>query len=139
MKKRMENTCDKKILVLVDDPATRNLFRETLSQHGCHLTECENSGDLVATVLFEPSDLIVIDLDFPDTDAIETIFYIRRQDRLSEIPLLAISSDGGRGIRLFTQAEKLGRGRIEYATKPLSAGKIENLIREFLPVREKAA
>ena len=61
-----------------------------------------------------------MDLRMPVVDGFEASTRIRSHAELSQVPILAISSSGRKGIELFSEREKLGSAYVGYITKPIN-------------------
>lgn len=127
------------ILIAEDNNDSREMLRVFLEYKGYRVIEARDGREAVRLAFGCKPDLILIDLNMPELDGLRAVEQIRRQSELSEIPILANSSDGRRGIDLFLNVKKLGRGYIEYIAKPLNLDSLAYLIESALGGVRKAA
>jgi two-component system OmpR family response regulator len=101
------------ILIADDDPHIRQLLAFALAKAGLDTIEAEDGEAVLAVVERNPPDLVVLDINMPRMDGIETC---RRLRASSDMPILFLSSrddeiDRVLGIEL---------GADDYVTKPFS-------------------
>ena len=101
------------ILVADDDPHIRQLLVFALAKAGLDTLEAEDGEEALARVEAHRPDLVVLDINMPRMDGIETC---RRLRAASDVPILFLSSrddeiDRVLGIEL---------GADDYVTKPFS-------------------
>ncbi len=63
--------------------------------------------------------LIMMDLNLPKLDGFAAARRIRQISELGDVPILANSAFGMRGIDFTLRTEELGEGFAEYMTKPI--------------------
>lgn len=124
-----------KILVVEDNADSRSSLCQFLQNLGYRVTETNLTTDAVKIALDELPDLILIDLS--DDKALEVVYKIRLRKELSGIPILASAADGGFGIELFSNIDKLGDNFIGYLTKPVSFNELADQISLILPDKKK--
>ena len=91
------------ILIIEDDPQVRRLLSCILKEGGHTVREADNGRSGLAEFRQLRPALVICDIIMPDTEGIETILTLRRED--PAIPIIAISG-GDRGhLKL---AAKLG-------------------------------
>lgn len=111
---------NKMILVVDNSQKTRDLLQEFLTDSGYRVQIAENGGEAERLARGEKPDLILMDLGMPVVDGIEASTRIRSHAELSDVPILAISGSGRKGIKLFSEREKLGPAYVGYITKPIN-------------------
>jgi CheY-like chemotaxis protein len=87
-----EQDARKKILIIEDDAAQRQLFKTALEQAGYLVTEAGDGQAGLACFREAPVDLIITDIFMPKEDGIETIFSLKAAAAHSKI--IAISGGG---------------------------------------------
>lgn len=127
----------KTILIAEDNDDGRVMLRTFLEHKGYRVIEAEDGRAAVRMALSFKPDLILIDLNMPQLDGVTAVEQIRGQSDLSEVPILANSGDGRRGIDLFLKVKNLGRGYIEYIAKPLNLDTLDYLIEAALRLGER--
>jgi CheY-like chemotaxis protein len=66
-------------LLIVDDDATiRHLIRRTLERSGHSMVEAENGREALRNLTQKRADLVLLDLNMPEMEGIETVQEIRR-------------------------------------------------------------
>ena len=85
-----------RILVVEDDPATRNFYSIALAGDGFHIEQAHNGHQAFAKALESSPDLIVTDIAVPGLDGIELCRRLRADVRTRTIPVLAITGHGDR-------------------------------------------
>jgi CheY-like chemotaxis protein len=80
------------ILVVEDDPATRETLRRTLEPGGWAVEEAENGQIGLARVERSRPGLILLDLMMPEMDGFEFITELRRHEEWRSIPVVVITA-----------------------------------------------
>ncbi|MCZ6738205.1 MAG: CHASE domain-containing protein [Actinobacteria bacterium] len=81
-----------RVLLAEDNEANRILTRDLLQVAGCNVTEATDGQTALDMARAEPPDVIVLDIQLPVVDGIEVARAIRSDDRLSDIPILAVTA-----------------------------------------------
>lgn len=121
------------ILVAEDNEDLRETIVYLLRLRHFEVIEATNGGEAIDLCRREVPDLLVTDLEMPGIDGISAIKYLRRDERLRGIPVLAMSAYGEWGMSLFVDIETMGDAPIEYLSKPMSLDALEEAIRKLLP------
>jgi two-component system KDP operon response regulator KdpE len=119
------------ILVAEDHDNSREFLRVFLEGEGFNVIEAENGAEAVNLARQECPDLILTDLHMPELDGVAAINQIRS---LCDVPILAMSGDGQRGMELFLNIDESATGYIHYLTKPLNLNELLEQINMLLPV-----
>jgi CheY-like chemotaxis protein len=123
------------ILIAEDNEDSRGFLRVFLEDNGFNVVEAKNGVEAVSLARRERPELILTDLHMPELDGIAAIKKIREIPELSDVPILAVSGDGQRGIELFACMDEFGTGYIDYLTKPLSFSGLMEKINGVLSVQ----
>ncbi len=119
----------RRILVIEDDPVTRNGIAEILSRD-YWLTYESTAQDALDELNGLPFDLVILDLDLCALGGEEALLRIRALDCCDEIPIIALSECPE--FRLLLR----GYGVQMFLDKPLAANKLREAIRRlFHPAR----
>jgi CheY-like chemotaxis protein len=100
----------KHILFADDDPATRRLFGAKLASAGFEVLYAKDGDEeLEMATRFVP-DLVVTDIDMPNTDGIKASFRLRGDPRTKAIPIIFLtnadlSADAEKAIKELGAAE----------------------------------
>jgi PAS domain S-box-containing protein len=88
----------RKILVVDDDPESRNLLVRMLEDEPFEILEARDGEDALVLLEFGPVDVIVSDIMMPMMDGYELCYHLRRDPRWSALPFIFCTSS-------VTQAE----------------------------------
>src|SRR5262245_42934312 len=107
------------ILVVEDDPETRQFYYDALERGGFRVEQAHNGHQALEKALKSAPDLILTDIAVPGLDGIELCRRLRADDRTRAIPVLAITGYGDR----------------QYPHRALNAGANRVLIKPCEPER----
>ncbi|HVQ32217.1 MAG TPA: response regulator [Vicinamibacteria bacterium] len=80
------------VLVVEDDPATRDVIRRTLEGDGWQVTEAANGRLALSAVSEKVPDLILLDLMMPEMDGFEFVAALRRNDAWKRVPVVVVTA-----------------------------------------------
>ena len=104
----------KKIAVVEDNPDNRLLVQVILDSR-YEITEYENGFAALEGLQEQKPDLVLLDVSLPEMDGTEVLQRIRANDRLRDLPVIALTAHAMTGDR-----EKfLTSGFDDYVTKPI--------------------
>jgi len=103
-----------RIAVVEDNPDNR-LLVQALLEDTYDLTEFETGVDAVAGLSQAEPDLVLLDISLPEMDGTEVLLWIRNQDGLKEVPVIALTAHAMAGDR----EKYLAEGFNDYVTKPI--------------------
>ncbi len=103
-----------KIAVVEDNPDNRMLV-QALLEDTYEISEYETGVDAINGLGDNIPDLILLDISLPEMDGTEVLAWIRDQDALKDIPVIALTAHAMSGDR-----EKfIASGFNGYVTKPI--------------------
>ncbi|MGI9627233.1 MAG: response regulator [Longimicrobiales bacterium] len=103
-----------RIAVVEDNPDNR-LLVQALLEDRFDIIEFETGVGAVAGLLDVKPDLVLLDISLPEMDGTEVLAWIREQDELKHLPVIALTAHAMAGDR-----EKfLAAGFDDYLTKPI--------------------
>lgn len=103
-----------KIAIVEDNPDNR-LLVEAILDEVYDLTEYESGVAAVEGLPDNIPDLVLLDISLPEMDGTEVLRWIRSQESLSHLPVIALTAHAMSGDR-----EKfLAEGFNDYLTKPI--------------------
>ena len=108
-----------KILIVEDNALNIKLFCDLLAAHGHQpeaVTDSRNALD--AARAFSP-DLVITDIQLPHVSGLELIRMIRAEEKLAEVPIMAVTAYSGRGDEDRIRAA----GAQAYVSKPISVAR----------------
>lgn len=117
------------ILVVDDFDDTRLLLRTWLERRGFRVIEAENGIEAVDSAKRESPDLIIMDMEMPQLDGLSATRRIRQQEKMSDIPIVAVSAYGADQFRELA----LEAGCDEYVSTPFEPIALERIIRSLIP------
>jgi signal transduction histidine kinase/CheY-like chemotaxis protein len=98
------------VLVIEDDPATRDLLERTLAKHGWDVMVAVNGRLGLERVAEKQPAVILLDLMMPEMDGFQFLHHLRRNEDFSSIPVMVLTSkdltDEDR-CRLHGEAERV--------------------------------
>jgi len=107
-----------KVLLAEDDRTSRLFARRSLEKDGHAVTAVENGSEALAALQAEPFDILLVDIQMPVLDGLETVKAVRRGEAGEEnrdIPVVALTAHAMTGDRdRFLEAGMNG-----YVPKPL--------------------
>ena len=80
------------MLVVEDDPATREVIRRALERDGWLVREANNGREALALMSEEAPDLVVLDLMMPEMDGFEFVSKLRGSDSGQRIPVVVVTA-----------------------------------------------
>jgi CheY-like chemotaxis protein len=84
------------VLVVEDDPETRQYYTDVLSRDGFVVSEAHNGHQALEKALKSLPDLILTDIAVPGLDGIELCRRLRAEERTRSVPVIAITGYGDR-------------------------------------------
>jgi CheY-like chemotaxis protein len=103
-----------KIAVVEDNPDNRMLVQALLEDR-YEISEYETGAEAVAGLGANVPDLILLDISLPEMDGTEVLAWIRKQDALKHLPVIALTAHAMAGDR----DKYLAAGFNDYVTKPI--------------------
>jgi CheY-like chemotaxis protein len=103
-----------KVAVVEDNPDNRMLVQALLEDR-FEISEYETGMDAVKGLPGNVPDLILLDISLPEMDGTEVLAWIRKQDGLKNLPVIALTAHAMSGDR----DKYLAAGFNDYVTKPI--------------------
>jgi CheY-like chemotaxis protein len=103
-----------KVAVVEDNPDNRMLVQALLEDR-FEISEYETGMDAVEGLPGDIPDLILLDISLPEMDGTEVLAWIRGQERLKNLPVIALTAHAMAGDR----DKYLAAGFNDYVTKPI--------------------
>jgi CheY-like chemotaxis protein len=88
-----------RILVVEDNETSMKLFRDVLQAKGYSMLEATTGEDAVELARTLDPALVLMDVQLPGIDGIEALAQLRRDERTSAIPVVALTAQAMRGDR----------------------------------------
>jgi len=117
-----------KILIVEDNALNIKLFCDLLAAHGHEPQGVLDSRlALDSARTFEP-DLVITDIQLPHVTGFDLIRMMRADDRLSEVPIMAVTAYAARGDEERIRAA----GAQAYVSKPISVMRFAETVDQLL-------
>jgi len=105
-----------RILIIDDDPITRLLAVEKLTEEGFRVFEAANGREGLSLIQQIKPDLVLLDVIMPDMDGYEVCKEIRRHPQLASLPVIMLTGleDNASIVRAYDY------GATDFVTKPIN-------------------
>jgi CheY-like chemotaxis protein len=80
------------VLVVEDDPASREMLERLLVKEGCTVRAATNGVEALAAVAAELPDLMLLDLMMPEMNGFEVVAELMRNPEWSRIPIVVVTA-----------------------------------------------
>jgi CheY-like chemotaxis protein len=80
------------VLIVEDDPDTREVVRRTLEKESWHVVEAENGKIGLAKLEETTPEVILLDLMMPEMDGFEFVAEVQRDPRWKDIPIIVVTA-----------------------------------------------
>jgi PleD family two-component response regulator len=117
-----------KILVVDDDPATRDIIRLSLCPLGYHVSEATTGTEALEKVIIENPDIIVLDVMLPEKSGLEVCQYLKESSITAHLPIIMLTAKQD----LADKLAGLDTGADDYVIKPFDPLELEARIKALL-------
>ena len=118
----------KTVLIVEDNELNMKLFHDLLEAHGYNTLQTRNGMEALSIARKYHPDLIVMDIQLPEVSGLEVTKWIKDDDLLHDIPVVAVTAFAMKG-----DEERIRAGGCEaYIAKPISVQSFIETIRHFL-------
>ncbi len=118
----------KKVLVVDDNPVSRELIREVLEDPDRKVLEAENGEEALRKIAEEKPDIVLLDIQLPVHDGYEVLHRVRTHLKLDTLPVLALTAYAMPEDR----TKALSSGFDAYITKPIDAAALRTQVEKIL-------
>jgi two-component system, cell cycle response regulator DivK len=115
------------ILVVEDNERNMKLFRDVLEASGYRTLEAATGERAVELVFEHRPDLVLMDIQLPDIDGVEALARLRADQRLSSVPVLALTAQAMEGDR----ERFLAAGFDGYLSKPVNISEFVATVKRY--------
>lgn len=122
----------KTILVVDDNPVSRELIRELLDTPAQQVVDAPDGRYVLDLMAELRPDLVLMDIQMPVLDGFATVRQLRADPRFRHMQVLAITAFAMRGDR----EKALDAGFDGYITKPIDGAQLERIVDELLNRRQ---
>jgi two-component system cell cycle response regulator DivK len=114
------------VLVVEDNDKNMKLFRDVLQATGYRAVEATTGADAVELAIAQAPALVLMDVQLPGMDGIETLARLRGDERTASIPVVALTAQSMHGDReRFLEA-----GFDGYLSKPVDIAELLRTVEE---------
>lgn len=118
----------KSVLIVEDNELNMKLFNDLLEANGYRTIQTRSGVEAIELARTHRPDLILMDIQLPEVSGVEVIRWIKDDDDLKHIPVIAITAFAMKG-----DEEKIRQGGCEaYLSKPISVVKFLETVRNYL-------
>ncbi len=102
-------------IAVVEDNLDNRILVQAILEDKYEISEYENGMEVVDGLADDIPDLVLLDISLPGMDGAEVLQWVRSQERLSSLPVIALTAHAMSGDR----ERYLEMGFDEYVTKPI--------------------
>lgn len=118
----------KLVLIVEDNELNLKLFHDLLDAHGYATLQTRHGMEALQLARRHRPDLIVMDIQLPEVSGLEVTKWLKDDDELREIPVIAVTAFAMKG-----DEERIREGGCEaYISKPISVNGFIDTIRRFI-------
>ncbi|MCH8135919.1 MAG: response regulator [Proteobacteria bacterium] len=119
-------TDDRPLVLVVDDSITvRRVTEKLLQRNGLRVITAKDGLDAISVLQDHQPDIILLDIEMPRMDGYEFATHVRNDDRVSDVPIIMITSRVGDKHR----ARAIEIGVNDYLGKPYQDAQLLDAIR----------
>ena len=118
----------KKVLVVDDNPVSRELIREVLVNSDQAVVEAENGEEALRMIAGEKPDIVLLDIQMPAYDGYEVLRRVRSDLKMENLPVIALTA-----YAMQKDREKaLAAGFDDFITKPVDVAALREQVKKIL-------
>jgi len=121
-----------KVLLVEDNEINREVARELLTLAGLEVTEAVNGYAALDAIAAQKFDAVLMDVQMPELDGVETVKAIRAQEHLKSLPVIAMTAHAMLGDR----ERFLDCGMSDYIAKPIDEEQLLAVLARWIHVEE---
>jgi two-component system cell cycle response regulator DivK len=118
----------KKVLIVEDNELNMKLFHDLLEAQGYETLETREGLQALSLARKHRPDLILMDIQLPEISGLEVTKWLKDDDSLSHIPVIAVTAFAMKGDEERIRAG----GCAAYIAKPISVQHFLDVIKKFL-------
>jgi two-component system cell cycle response regulator DivK len=118
---------DAQILVVEDNELNMKLFHDVLQATGYRMLKASTGEEAVELAVSHAPALVLMDVQLPGMDGVETLAQLRRDERTASIRVLALTAQAMHGDR----SRFLDAGFDGYLSKPVDVSELLRTVAEL--------
>lgn len=123
-------------ILLVDDRKENLLALEAILQDlGQNLVQAKSGKEALRCLLRQDFAVILLDVQMPEMDGLETARLIRKRSRSADIPIIFVTAFSGDSLMF----EGYSLGAVDYLLKPIEATILTSKVKVFVELFQKTA
>jgi len=123
------------VLIVEDNDKNRKLFRDVLHYHGFRTLEASTSAEGITLALSHQPDLVLLDIQLPDVDGVETLNHLRTHHNALSCAVVALTA-----YAMKDDAERfLNAGFDGYISKPIDILEFPKLVDRYCRMKPRRA
>ncbi len=130
-----EPTAKLRILYVEDNFENKLFVRRVIESMGHEMLEAETGLDSLTIAAEQMPDLILMDINIPGMDGLETTVKLKQNPRLSHIPVIALTANAMKGDK----ERCLAAGCDGYMQKPVGVSDLRRQIQHYAERKAKAS
>ena len=115
-------------VVVEDNELNLKLFCDLLRAHGHEVLPMRDGRDVLAQARDFLPDLVITDIHLPHVSGLDLIISLKADDRLSSVPIMAVTAYAGKGDEERIRAA----GAQAYVSKPISVLRFAEQVNSLL-------
>jgi two-component system cell cycle response regulator DivK len=118
----------KLVMIVEDNDLNLKLFRDLLEAHGYATLHTRDGFQVLDLVRKHNPNLILMDIQLPEVSGIEITGWLKADEKLKDIPVIAITAFAMRG-----DEEKIRAGGCDdYLAKPIAVHQFISTVKKYL-------
>ena len=122
-----------KLLLTEDNEINQQVAVEVLEREGFFVDVADNGAIAVKMIQEKEYELVFMDLQMPVMDGYEATRKIRKIDKFSELPIIAMTADAMSGVKETV----LETGMNDYITKPIDTNQLWKTLASWLEAKDR--
>jgi DNA-binding response OmpR family regulator len=118
-----------KVLVVDDERVVRDLLQTSLSAEGYEVVVASNGEEAIRLAKTENPQVILLDIEMPGIDGIETCKRLEANEKTRLIPIIMMTAFGDRDIEAYLE------GAVDVVNKPFDIEQLAIRVKSILRVR----
>ena len=124
---------DARVVVVEDNRINRQVVLGMLRNLGLGATAAANGREALELLEQENCDLLLMDIQMPVMDGMETTREVRARPDMHDVPVIAMTAHAMRGDREAC----LAAGMDDYLAKPITRSALARVLQRWLPARRR--